>query len=226
MWWCPSAKIRSAILPTGGPHGGVSRCLRTMPSITAWTSSSFSTLNAPRMTAAPSLATRSAPPGPDSHGPALPAMSRLASFSWTTCSERKLVSTNSPSDAPIWSLRRGMMAVCGIFRPMGYLNRAVTANQSASAPTIPPSAAARTYSSHGYCFCRAKAKTNTTAMAISRLSARSFILRSAAAFSASPALSCRFATAERTCAGRERAGPAGGASGWVVGSEFTCMCPA
>ena len=29
-WWCPSSKIRSASRPTGGPHGGVSRCLRTM----------------------------------------------------------------------------------------------------------------------------------------------------------------------------------------------------
>ncbi len=37
-----------------------------------------------------------------------------------------------------------MIAVCGIGRPIGRLNRAVTANQSASAPTIPASAAAAT----------------------------------------------------------------------------------
>ena len=73
--------------------------------------------------------------------------------------------------------------------PMGYLNRAVTANQSASAPTMPPSAAARTYCSHGYSFWKANANTKMTAMAISRPSASSFIFRSAAAFSASPALS-------------------------------------
>ena len=129
-------------------------------------------------------------------------MSTLASFSWTTCSERKLVSTNSPSEAPIWSLRRGMMAVCGILMPMGYLNRAVTANQSARAPTMPPSAAARTYSSHGYCFCRANATTKITAMTISSERARSFIFRSAAAFSAS------LDAAERCPGGTARPGAA------------------
>ncbi|COZ63422.1 Uncharacterised protein [Mycobacterium tuberculosis] len=35
-----------------------------------------------------------------------------------------------------------MIAVCGIGMPSGCLNSAVTANQSAKAPTIPASAAA------------------------------------------------------------------------------------
>ena len=42
------------------------------------------------------------------------------------------------------SLLAGMMAVCGIGMPSGWRNRAVTANQSASAPTIAASAVART----------------------------------------------------------------------------------
>ena len=42
------------------------------------------------------------------------------------------------------SFRFGMIAVCGIGSPSGRLNKAVTANQSASAPTMPASAIART----------------------------------------------------------------------------------
>jgi hypothetical protein len=42
-----------------------------------------------------------------------------------------------------------MIAVCGIGIPSGCLNKAVTANQSASAPIMPASAAARTYPTHG-----------------------------------------------------------------------------
>ena len=42
----------------------------------------------------------------------------------------------------------GMIAVCGIGSPSGRRKSAVTANQSASAPTIPASAVARTYPIH------------------------------------------------------------------------------
>ena len=42
-----------------------------------------------------------------------------------------------------------MMAVCGIGMPIGWRNSAVTANQSASAPTIEASAVATTIASHG-----------------------------------------------------------------------------
>ena len=42
------------------------------------------------------------------------------------------------------SLRAGMMAVWGMGRPRGWRNRAVTANQSATAPTMAASAVART----------------------------------------------------------------------------------
>jgi hypothetical protein len=59
-------------------------------------------------------------------------------------SETKFAATNSDSAEPIESLRRGMIAVCGIGSPSGRRKSAVTANQSASAPTIPASAAART----------------------------------------------------------------------------------
>ncbi len=66
------------------------------------------------------------------------------SLPMTTSSERNSSSTNAPSVAPISSFLVGMIAVCGIRSPRGYRNSAVTANQSASAPTIAPSAAART----------------------------------------------------------------------------------
>ena len=42
-----------------------------------------------------------------------------------------------------------MIAVCGIGSPSGWRNSAVTANQSASAPTMPASAMAATYPTHG-----------------------------------------------------------------------------
>ena len=54
------------------------------------------------------------------------------------------MATNSDRDEPMASLRVGMIAVCGIGSPSGCRNSAVTANQSASAPTMPASAAART----------------------------------------------------------------------------------
>ena len=62
----------------------------------------------------------------------------------STSRVRKLPCTNSPRLRPIWSLRLGMIAVCGIGSPSGWRNSAVTANQSASAPTIAASAPART----------------------------------------------------------------------------------
>ena len=59
---------------------------------------------------------------------------RVRKFSWTKV----------PRLAPIWSFLRGMIAVCGIGSPSGWRKSAVTANQSASAPTIEASAVART----------------------------------------------------------------------------------
>jgi hypothetical protein len=58
-------------------------------------------------------------------------------------------------------------------------NRAVTANQSASAPTMPPSAAARTYESQGCRSCSQNAMTNAIAMKMSAPSAIAFITRRA-----------------------------------------------
>ena len=57
---------------------------------------------------------------------------------------RKFSPTNSSSPRPSSSLRLGIRAVCGIGRPSGCLNSAVTANQSAIAPTIDASAPAFT----------------------------------------------------------------------------------
>jgi hypothetical protein len=61
----------------------------------------------------------------------------------STSLRRKCRCTNRPRVRPIWSLRAAMIAVCGIGRPNGCLNSAVTANQSASPPTIAASAVAR-----------------------------------------------------------------------------------
>ncbi len=62
----------------------------------------------------------------------------------TTSSCRKFSPTNSCRPRPRSSLRRGISAVCGIGSPSGCRNSAVTANQSAIAPTIEASAPALT----------------------------------------------------------------------------------
>ncbi len=72
-----------------------------------------------------------------------------------------------------------MIAVCGMGSPIGCRKSAVTANQSASAPTMPASAAAATYSAQGPApSCPASlAATYTTATNSSRAVAVSFIRR-------------------------------------------------
>ena len=62
----------------------------------------------------------------------------------TTSSRRKFSATNSCRLAPSDSFRLGMIAVCGIGSPSGWRKIAVTANQSAIAPTMAASAPAFT----------------------------------------------------------------------------------
>ncbi len=83
-------------------------------------------------------------PGWESHAPRRLATPMARSRSVSTAGARKFVCTKVPRPRPSWSLRFGMMAVCGIGRPSGWRNSAVTANQSASAPTMAASAVART----------------------------------------------------------------------------------
>ena len=81
-----------------------------------------------------------------------------------------------------------MIAVCGIGMPSGCLNNAVTANQSASAPTMPASAAARTYPTQAAArppFCAQVHARKITVAAIRKPSATNFIRRSARRRSAS-----------------------------------------
>ncbi len=66
---------------------------------------------------------------------------RLTSAGVTTCP-----ATNRPSARPSRAFCCGMIAVCGIGRPSGCRNSAVTANQSAIPPTNPALALACTRS--------------------------------------------------------------------------------
>ncbi len=59
-------------------------------------------------------------------------------------SRRKLAPMKSCRLTASMSFLRGMIAVCGIGSPSGWRNSAVTANQSAIAPTIDASAPALT----------------------------------------------------------------------------------
>jgi hypothetical protein len=94
--------------------------------------------------AAASPASRSARPGAARKPPSRPGTSIVISFSSTTARVRKFSCTKVPRLAPIWSFFRGMIAVCGIGNRSGCRNSAVTANQSARAPTMEASAVART----------------------------------------------------------------------------------
>ena len=68
------------------------------------------------------------------------------------------------SARPIWFLRAGTIAVCGIGRPSGRRNSAVTANQSARPPTSAASAKARIAATYGDGLASQVVPTYTTAM--------------------------------------------------------------
>ena len=72
----------------------------------------------------------------------MPARSSRPSTRRTSASVKTWLATKRPSPWPSRSFWRGMMAVCGIGRPSGWRNSAVTANQSAMPPTTPALAAA------------------------------------------------------------------------------------
>lgn len=142
--WPPSATIFSSIAPAPGAISWAS-ARRVMASpTTACTSESRSTVSAPRSAVDSSSVTRSAFFGSASQPPSRLPMPTERSRRRTTSAERKFSPTKSPRLCPSWSFLVGMIAVCGIGSPIGRLNSAVTANQSASAPTIPASAAAAT----------------------------------------------------------------------------------
>ena len=132
--------------PTGGPHCGSAMRRTIIRSMTCCTSSSLSSSTPTRSTVEASagdpfgmrgLATATCRRARRS--------ARRAAWSRQPAGDRKFSRTNAPRPSPSWSFLRRMIAVCGIGMPSGCLNSAVTANQSASAPTMPASAAARTY---------------------------------------------------------------------------------
>ena len=116
--------------------------------ITSFTTAATSSSRTLRMPiaaiVAPSRTTRAALAGCVSHSPIRFDTVALASRSRITCSCRKFSAMNCSRPRPRSSLRFGISAVCGIGRPSGCLNSAVTANQSAIAPTIDASAPAFT----------------------------------------------------------------------------------
>jgi hypothetical protein len=96
------------------------------------------------VTRAPSSTMRWTRPGAAIQWPTRSAGPAAAMRSRMTSSRRKFSATKSCRLAASWSFFFGISAVCGIGRPIGCRNSAVTANQSAIAPTIAASAAALT----------------------------------------------------------------------------------
>jgi hypothetical protein len=82
--------------------------------------------------------------GRRTHSAMRAAGSMLRSFWSSSRGLRNSPAMKPPRASPMRSLLRGMIAVCGIGRPKGRRNRAVTANQSAQAPTADASAKAAT----------------------------------------------------------------------------------
>ena len=177
MRWASASTMRPSHSPIAGDHSGTMRCSRARAVMTSCASSSLSARRTPDPMAAASEPTRAAWSGSLSQAPRRAAMEVDSSFVRTTSAARKFVSTNSPSDWPISSLRRGMIAVWGMGIPNGCRNSAVTANQSARAPTMPPSAAARRYASAGTCCWPMNPTRNRAAMSSSAPRATDFIVR-------------------------------------------------
>ena len=143
-WWRPSAVAISSARPASGATWMRRRRPTTACSTPACRSSSRSTSTAPAMAALAWRASVSALAGTSNQVARRDATWTPRSFSAMTGGARKFSSTKDPSARPSWSLRVGMIAVWGIGRPSGRRNSAVTANQSARAPTMAASAVART----------------------------------------------------------------------------------
>ena len=139
----PSVTKRNA-RPASGASGVDAIRSRTAPSIAAWTSSSRT--RSATATAASSTypARRSALTGWHSQFDTRVTTPAPRRRSITTSRVRNVSSMNSPSVSPNCCLRSTTIAVWGIGMPSGCRNSAVTANQSASPPTIDASAAACT----------------------------------------------------------------------------------
>src|SRR6201994_3210965 len=139
---------------------------------TRWTSSSrrASVTVTTRPAARP--ANRAAESRPDSQTASRGTRPAARIRSASTSADRKFSCTNWPRVAANWSLRSTISAVCGMGRPSGRRNRAVTANQSATPPTIDASAPACTKPRKAPWWPSAVTTTNSTVTAPSRAVAR------------------------------------------------------
>ena len=127
--------------------GATSTASTTRVSSAARTRCTSSSLSVPATATARSAArpaNRAALPPSVSHAASRGTSPADRIRSASTSALRKFSCTNWPSVAANWSLRSTISAVCGIGRPSGRRNRAVTANQSATPPTIDASAPAWT----------------------------------------------------------------------------------
>ncbi len=154
---------------------------RTAPEM----ASSSTTSGRPDRTVATVSPARRALAGSASQVPTFAAGAASRTLAPTSAGDRKFCCTNRPSARPMRSLLAGMMAVCGIGTPSGWRNRAVTANQSASAPTMAASAVARTGPIQVTESSSVRVTMNTTAAPTSNAVAKTFMRRSPARRSAS-----------------------------------------
>ena len=189
IWcWLPSTAM-SSTLATTGAAGSRRSCASANRSMANRMSSSASTALAPGNAIPSSAVSRSGRSPLASHSPIRRGIWAACTRGPTTSGVRKFCWTNSPRLSPIWSFLRGMIAVCGIGRPSGCRNRAVTANQSASPPTIAASLAACRNGQMPWPSPTSRHSTKTTAASTSPPVATSFIRISAARLARSPATS-------------------------------------
>ncbi len=159
-------------LPASGATSTESATRVSSAVITRWTSSSRRASVTVTTTSAARPANRAAESWPDSQDASRGTRPTARIRSASTSADKKFSWTNWPRVAANWSLRSTISAVCGMGRPSGRRNSAVTANQSATPPTIDASAPACTKPSRVPWWPNAVTTTNSTVTAPSRAVAR------------------------------------------------------
>ena len=141
--WCrpPSIRARSARASTRAPPGPPASRGNSRPSRRRARPSSRLASTRGKVAASACAAGRAAA-GSARKLRRMPARSSRPSTRRTSASVKTWLATKRPSPWPSRSFWFGMMAVCGMGRPSGRRNSAVTANQSARPPTTPALAAA------------------------------------------------------------------------------------
>ena len=145
----PLSSARATHVPADASSGSSRSWRCNARSAKSATSGSVSTRASPRSRSRTGAPRRSTCPGVRNQSSSSSLGAKRASRAPMTSGESQSFSTMFAMLSTIFARRVGMMAVCGMGRPSGWRKSAVTANQSASAPTVAASKPAASSRSHG-----------------------------------------------------------------------------